>query len=212
MTRGLARVRIYTRMAVIGRSIGKRQWVTRVKGIFKRTESGRANKAAGYVNDRDALLSFGLGNGPSKLVFREAVVRHLERYRQLDSKRREAGGQLFARFNNYETEIVKLTGPHRFDRRSRFSFTPDRPAEQTEIDRMFKRGLHYIGDWHTHAEPIPNPSGTDTRSIQATFQNSRHELLHFVMVIVGTAALPEALYVGVCDGNNMEKLDIVSPE
>ena len=67
---------------------------------------------------------------------------------------------------------------------------------------MHADGLHYVGDWHTHPDPVPLPSMTDLHSISECLIRSRHELNAFVMVIVGTAPLPEALHVSVHDGTS----------
>ena len=66
--------------------------------------------------------------------------------------------------------------------------------------------LHYVGDWHTHPEPQPRPSGTDTRSFWDMFRKSRHQLAGFVMIIVGTIAPPAGLFVGISDGDMLEQL------
>jgi hypothetical protein len=60
---------------------------------------------------------------------------------------------------------VEATGPRRTDRRTRTSSVPDRRAEQREIDDRFRRGLHFLGDWHTHPKNIPHPSGPDVASL-----------------------------------------------
>ena len=40
------------------------------------------------------------------------------------------------------------------------------------------------------------------------FRKSRHKLASFVMVIVGKAAPPEGLFVGLCNDRGIEKLDL----
>lgn len=129
------------------------------------------------------------------LVLSDDVLKHFERYKQLNRTDKESGGQLFARLSGSEAIIVKATGPRFLDKRTRTSYTPNRRAEQREIKRMFGEGLHYIGDWHTHPTAIPFPSSTDKSSVQSCFVASSHELTAFVLIIVGTDRFPRGLSV-----------------
>lgn len=63
---------------------------------------------------------------------------------------------------------------------------PNAWLQQREISSRYKKGLHFIGDWHTHPEPIPNPSYSDLLSMYECFSQSKHTLNSFIMVIVGT--------------------------
>ena len=130
-----------------------------------------------------------------RVTFSATVVSHFARYRQSSRKNTEAGGQLFARFSRNTIDIIRATGPRRGDRRSIFSFLPDRLAERREIKQLFKEGLHYVGDWHTHPQKQPAPSSTDIGSFRDMFQRSRHELQYFVMAIVGTRIGGSGLFV-----------------
>ena len=96
-------------------------------------------------------------------------------YQQIESFSAEAGGQLFARFSDAEIRVERATGPRISDRRSRFGYVPDRRREQEEIDALHGRGLHFIGDWHTHPEPNPRPSTSDIHSIRQAVRDSKHQ-------------------------------------
>ncbi|MEQ1864442.1 MAG: Mov34/MPN/PAD-1 family protein [Micropepsaceae bacterium] len=148
-------------------------------------------------------------NGVSgqRLVFSSAVLEHFDRYRQVRWWQREAGGQLFARIALPEITIEEATGPRRSDRRTRHSYEPNRTAEQKEIAGRHARGLHFVGDWHTHAEAVPTPSVRDTTSMRELVANSRHLLNGFVLVIVGTSAVPNGLFVSVVDTGGVHKLE-----
>jgi hypothetical protein len=65
-----------------------------------------------------------------------------------------------------------------------------------------------VGDWHTHPQSVPSPSSADISSMVECFSKSRHELKAFLMVIVGTADLPEGLYVCLVDGNGVARLEL----
>ena len=152
------------------------------------------------------MIAYTVGNSGQTLTLTDAVLDHFARYRQLVTKSREAGGQLFACFDEENIVIKRATGPRYSDRRSYRFFVPDRIAERREIKRLFRTGLHYVGDWHTHPEPQPQPSKTDIRSFQNMFWKSRHQLAKFIMIIVGTAETPRGLYVGA--GNRKELIEL----
>jgi integrative and conjugative element protein (TIGR02256 family) len=140
-----------------------------------------------------------IGASGQVLLFHPEVIARFKRHQQLRWWQCEAGGQLFARFRDTTIEVVEATGPRRSDRRSRYNYEPDRRAEQREIDQRFALGLHFIGDWHTHPEDYPRPSGVDLRSTAEGFRKSKHQLRAFVLVIAGRAKFPAGLYVSLHD-------------
>lgn len=121
-------------------------------------------------------------------------------YQQIESSLAEAGGQLFARFSDVEIRVERATGPRISDHRSRFGYVPDRRREQEEIDALHGRGLHFIGDWHTHPEPNPRPSTSDIRSIRQAVRDSKHHLNGFILLIAGTERFPVGLFVSLYYG------------
>lgn len=152
------------------------------------------------------MIEYPLGRSEQALIFTVPVLETFSRHRQLRFWQREAGGQLFGRLDGSRIEVLEATGPRRTDRRTRTTFVPDRRAEQREIDDRFGRGLHFIGDWHSHPEKIPVPSYRDVSSLDDTVRKSSHSLLAFVLVIVGQLAAPEGLHVSIFhgDGDSVE--------
>lgn len=137
-----------------------------------------------------------LFEGPQGSVcFPAKVLESLRKHRQRHVWSREAGGQLFAKTVGTPIAIEQITPPGAGDVRSRFSFWPRREAEQRDIHRMFKAGLHYVGDWHTHPEDRPHPSRDDIEKISAIFRQSRHHLHAMLLVIVGRALEAEGVFV-----------------
>jgi integrative and conjugative element protein (TIGR02256 family) len=145
------------------------------------------------------VISFNIGHSGQSLAFDDDVLAHFDRHRQTRFWQREAGGLLFARIDLPIISVCSITGPRRRDRRSRYSYRPDECAEQREIDEMFQRDLHFVGCWHTHPEDVASPSHVDIRNTAECVKRSHHALNGFVMVIVGRNALPESLFVSVCD-------------
>lgn len=150
------------------------------------------------------MIAYDVGASGQVVVVADAVVEHLRGHRQLRWYRREAGGQLFARFSGQAICIVEATGPRRSDRRTRTSYVPDREAELREISIRHARGLHFVGDWHTHPEIYPAPSLDDEASVVDCYRESSHTLNAFLLVIVGKAEPPAGLYV--CAHNDSSSL------
>jgi integrative and conjugative element protein (TIGR02256 family) len=160
---------------------------------------------------RENVIEYRVGRSSQVLIFNEGVIEHFRWYRQLRWYHREAGGQLFARFNDCYILIEEATGPRRTDRRTRTSYVPNRRAEQIEIFDRHRRGLHYVGDWHTHPEEFPRPSFLDDASIAECVKKSHHVLNGFVLVIVGQAEPPTGLHASLHDGTAAFTLVRMSP-
>lgn len=141
------------------------------------------------------MIAFPIAASGQRLIFSAVVLDHFAQHRQLRWWQREAGGQLFIRFDMPDIVVEEATGPRRTDWRTRSTYRPNRRAEQREIVSRHTRGLHYVGDWHTHPEPIPSPSCDDESSMRDLVMRSKHALNGFVLVIVGQEAFPAALFV-----------------
>jgi integrative and conjugative element protein (TIGR02256 family) len=152
------------------------------------------------------MLLYPVGSSGQTIIITDPVLRHFLRHRQKLPFQKEAGGQLFARCAGDEVQVVEATGPRETDRRGRNFYYPDRGREREEITVRYQSGLHYVGDWHTHPTRYPSPSDVDVRNIGEIVSRSEHQLNAFVLVIVGTAKLPEGLYVSVNDGINNVRL------
>jgi integrative and conjugative element protein (TIGR02256 family) len=152
------------------------------------------------------MISYPVGTSTQLLVLTDCVIEHFRQHRQLHWWQRESGGQLFARLEADRIIVEKSTGPRKGDRRTRYSYAPNRKAEQQEIDSFFSQNLHYIGDWHSHAQRIPGPSSVDTRNIGECVRKSQHCLNGFVLIVVGREEPPQGLYVCVHDGHSYYEL------
>lgn len=149
------------------------------------------------------MLVYPIGSSGQALIFRRPVLEHFEKYKQRRFWQREAGGLLFVELERTSISIVEATGPRRSDKRGRHSYIPDRGAEQEEIFERHKRGLHFVGFWHTHPEVSPKPSPVDIASIADCFKKSVHSLNAFVLVIVGLEEGPKGIHVSLHDGCSM---------
>jgi len=106
-------------------------------------------------------LRYVLTLGETSVIISDEAIATMIRFRQLGSPQKEAGGQLFGRFDGSRTIIVEATSPKWLDRRGRAILHPNRWLQQREMRARYARGLHFIGDWHTHPEKNPQPSKED---------------------------------------------------
>jgi integrative and conjugative element protein (TIGR02256 family) len=143
------------------------------------------------------MIVFPIAASGQRLIFTSSVLKHFANHQQRRWWQWDAGGQLFARFALPDIVIVEATGPRCSDWRTRATYHPNRRAEQREIVARHALGLHFIGDWHTHAQPVPVPSDQDMESMRDVVTRSRHALNAFVFVIVGNTSFPDALLVSV---------------
>jgi integrative and conjugative element protein (TIGR02256 family) len=139
-----------------------------------------------------------------------AALETMLKYRQLCATDKEAGGQLFARFEGRDTFITDATPPKPLDIRKRIGFKPNQWIQRLDIKAKYLLGKHFVGDWHTHPEPIPSPSQVDLTSASECFKQSRHQLKAFVMIIVGTESPPNGLSVYLVDNSGIKRLSCVS--
>jgi integrative and conjugative element protein (TIGR02256 family) len=107
--------------------------------------------------------------------------------------RREAGGVLLGRHIAGSADVVvdEVTTPMPGDRRRRFGFFRAAHRHQQAIDQAWKDSAGtsgYLGEWHTHPEPLPTPSLIDRVGWQYKLHFDHHVGLLF-FVIVGTDAV-----------------------
>jgi integrative and conjugative element protein (TIGR02256 family) len=152
-------------------------------------------------------ITFALGT--LRIRFEPTVVEFLEKHRQRNWFANERAGQLFATIDGNVVAVSEATGPRRGDRADHISYDIDRKAAQREIDDRYEKGLHYIGDWHTHPQKTPGPSTTDILSMARLFCTSSHQLNIVAMLIVGTGG-PEAWWCSAHDGDGMTALVVES--
>lgn len=152
------------------------------------------------------MIAFLASGGDERITFSATVIAHMLAHRQLRECDTEAGGQLFARLSGGCIDVEVATGPRPSDRRSRFYFAPSRIHERREIRELHRRGLHYIGDWHTHPQRVPLPSDLDLQNIHEIFTQSRHAYAGILIVIIGQLEPPAGIFVGIANGRGVSAL------
>lgn len=118
------------------------------------------------------------------------VVAQLLRYAQHQPADKEAGGVLIGRYLCDSDDIVvdQVTEPMPGDKRGRYFFHRAQKAHQQVIEQAWQtsQGTRtYLGEWHTHPEARPTPSGVDTSDWRRKLRQDQYfDRLFFI--IVGT--------------------------
>lgn len=109
-------------------------------------------------------------------------------YKQVKKSDLEAGGIIMGRFirNSKNIIIDKVTEPAKEDKRSRHSFKRISIEHQIILEDEWVKSdgtCNYLGEWHTHPENNPSPSGVDLkdwkRKLKADIFSSRY--LYFII-------------------------------
>jgi integrative and conjugative element protein (TIGR02256 family) len=109
------------------------------------------------------------------VYFAPQVIDVFERYIQKEHDM-EAGGILLGHVRGRHLEVLEVTVPTPNDQRLKYYFERllyghQRIAEQRWRDS--NRLIRYLGEWHTHPEDIPIPSGLDISEWQKLAKNRR---------------------------------------
>jgi len=134
-------------------------------------------------------LSYALHNG-SKLIIVDNVVARLLSYRQIKKGQKEAGGLLVGSHpvENDHLVVDQITEPNWWDRRFRSFFYRSNKHNKL-VYRAWtdsKKTETLIGLWHTHPEPIPNPSGVDWEDWRRVLAHGDYVGRCLVFMIIGT--------------------------
>jgi integrative and conjugative element protein (TIGR02256 family) len=132
------------------------------------------------TSDKSRLLHFSTG---TLETFRQHV--------QSSDADREAGGLLLGSVHGVHLLIEQATVPTAWDKQFRYLF--ERMPfghEAIALSRWTasQGTIRYLGEWHTHPEDIPNPSGLD-RSEWNRLSAKRRDKRSMLAVIVGRKAL-----------------------
>lgn len=143
---------------------------------------------------KHAIVGHLAGTSQSLSIARQAL-QHVRRYRQTAPWATEAGGQLFGTLSAAQVCVSEASGPYPGDERSRYRYRSNPAAAQRAIEDRHKRGLLYLGEWHTHAEDYPVASGLDDDAMRRLIVSSQLNSNALLMMIVGRARSPQGLAV-----------------
>jgi integrative and conjugative element protein (TIGR02256 family) len=118
----------------------------------------------------------------------DEVVEIIEGFSLPAENDREAGGILIGSYRGPHVEILHCTTPLPADRRHWNMFDRSDPGHREEAMRRWQdsgRTMTFVGEWHTHPEPVPSPSFLDRSTWKRIAR--RHKIGPLVFVIRGTS-------------------------
>lgn len=116
----------------------------------------------------------------------------------------ESGGVLLGTVHERGLLVTVATTPSRLDRRFRYLFERLPFGHRALAKRLWRATagtIRYIGEWHTHAQDIPTPSGIDLDEWRK-LAKVRADGRPLLAVIVGRGAL----HVELMHGNGHREL------
>lgn len=145
-------------------------------------------------------ITYQLQGAKWRLTFSPAAIEVLKSNVQRGSFSKESVGQLYSKdltATNIEichvTKLRPLLAGF-----TRVKFEPR--VAMAERHAMLARGLHCVGLWHTHPEPVPTPSLEDRILAKDHAVAAKPNLAGLVFAIVGHAQFPRGLKVWIHDG------------
>ncbi len=123
------------------------------------------------------------------IIVNASVVRQMDKHRQIAGHHCEAGGILMGLRRGRHLEVTIATTPKREDKRTRIGFERISPFHQKFAVRAWRRleyKLDYVGEWHTHPENSPRPSGIDKAEWAKLIRLNKRELLFIIVGISDT--------------------------
>lgn len=153
----------------------------------------------------EALLQYQVARANWKLEIPEHVALFLSQHTQRAWNTKESVGQLYSRDLTTNTIVIDqatLLKPA-WSRRARVQFVPS--TAMAERKKMFSRGLHCVGLWHSHPEPMPSPSHEDLELAADYAVAAKRQLRGIVFAILGTTPFPAGLAIWVHDGTKLYK-------
>lgn len=122
------------------------------------------------------------------VVIMSNVIEKLQSYRQLSPVSREAAGVLIGERRENHIVIHAISEPGSSDIRNRFSVVRKGSHHQELVNELHRTSggtMNYLGEWHSHPEKMPSPSGTDKSSWQKDIKLAEP----MVLIIVGQCAI-----------------------
>jgi integrative and conjugative element protein (TIGR02256 family) len=113
-----------------------------------------------------------------------SVLSTIRKYTLAAERATEAGGIFIGAYRSRHIEIVSCTVPMAGDVRRRFSFDRADPGHQAAAYAAWidsRHTLTFVGEWHSHPEAAPSPSGLDRRT-WAKMMKRQSVFSHFFMI------------------------------
>lgn len=151
----------------------------------------------------ESALIFRVPGAAWTLGFSIGVVKQLGSHAQRKWWSKESVGQLYSA--DVRTTAIEVQAVSKLPAvwSSFAGVGLDVKAVREERAKFFKEGLHCLGFWHSHPEPVPRPSPDDLEMAADHARAGNAVYTGLVFVIVGTAPPPHGLGVWVHDGTRL---------
>lgn len=120
-----------------------------------------------YRRTTSAMIGGLPGRESAWVLVEAAVFDRINPFRQRKADAPEAGGILMGYRRGAHLHVVEATIPGDDDLGTRVSFRRSAKGHREQALSAWHRSDHtldYLGEWHTHPEQTPSPSGTDHRA------------------------------------------------
>ena len=118
------------------------------------------------------------------IIFAEEVINLFKTFQQNTNDSLESGGLLLGKVRGEHFEVTQITTPYSKDRQSRYGFERNDPKHikiMNCLKKISNGEVSYLGEWHTHPEDIPKPSGIDIYEWQ-NIRSKRNYLVVFLII------------------------------
>ncbi|WP_296097154.1 Mov34/MPN/PAD-1 family protein [uncultured Agrobacterium sp.] len=103
------------------------------------------------------------------------------------ANRIETGGILIGRYGpeGWVADIVEATPKPKGSRSGLFWFQRSSTGLTSLLNDRWSKGLHYLGEWHSHPGGSPTPSSSDVRAMLAVADDEAYRCVTPLLVILG---------------------------
>lgn len=129
------------------------------------------------------------------------VLTKISLYIERNGDGREAGGVLIGTqsIDGMSYEVTDVTLPGVCDKRRRFLFVRGKSSANRLIRQVWRQSAgkkNYLGEWHTHDEQQPRPSGLDRQTVRHLAKDSSAPFGRVFLVIFGNS---DRVFAGMTD-------------
>lgn len=123
------------------------------------------------------------------VILSDEVSKKMDLYRQANFNSKESGGILIGERRGRYWVITDITTPMKGDIQARAQFIRQ-DAKHIETSRRIGKKSNnlrtYMGEWHTHPQVIPQPSGVDLASWKSIKIEKGNLLVFLILGIKGS--------------------------
>jgi integrative and conjugative element protein (TIGR02256 family) len=159
-----------------------------------------------YLRSTQAMIGGLPGREDAWVLIEAAVFDRVNPFRQRESAAPESGGILLGYRRGAHLHVVQATTPGHGDHGTRGSFRRSANGHREQALSGWHSSDHtldYLGEWHTHPEPMPSPSGTDHRAWRELLAARLGRPLVFMIL-----GIDDGIWLGYGHGNVLSAISI----